>query len=177
MTLTIKKIKHVNKLTSIANIDSLVDALGPKCLETISIHIKDNHDTNIPPSIAIISDWQMVLFANKFIDITDIVNKHTTTAGMLLSNSFVSRSCSIIHFFIKKLLCFVLYCEGFRRRTPREKYYIFIYYFIKQKVSRQLILYNVRQHYFQFYNYLLLNKHAPQQNQKIISLQLYYFDQ
>ena len=49
---TIKKIKHVNKLTIIANIDILVDAFGPKCLVTTSIDKKDSQLTNIPPSIA-----------------------------------------------------------------------------------------------------------------------------
>ena len=48
----IKKIKHVNKLTNTANIDILVEALGPKCLVTISMHKKDSQLTKIPPPIA-----------------------------------------------------------------------------------------------------------------------------
>ena len=55
MMLAIKKIKQVNRLTTTAKMDNLVEALGPKCLVTISIDKKETHETRIPPSMAMIS--------------------------------------------------------------------------------------------------------------------------
>ena len=85
-----KKIKQVNKLTKMAKIDILIDAFGPKCLVTISIVKNDSQETNIPPSIARISFWNNVLFANRFIAITEITKRATTGDGMLLSNILVN---------------------------------------------------------------------------------------
>ena len=47
-----KNITQASKFTHIANTASFVATLGPKCFVTISIHIKESHETKIPPSIA-----------------------------------------------------------------------------------------------------------------------------
>ena len=68
----------------------IVDAFGPKCLVMISIHKKDNQEIRMPPSSAIQSSCNNVLFASRFIHTTLTANKVTTVAGIDLSSIFVS---------------------------------------------------------------------------------------
>ena len=95
MILTMKKIKHVNKLTKIAKTDILVDALGPKCLVTTSIVRKDSQETKIPPSIARNSFWKIVLLAKMFIVITDTTKRATTGEGIARNNRAVIFKCLV----------------------------------------------------------------------------------
>ena len=88
--LTMKNIKLVNKLTNTANKVILLAARGPKCLVTTSMHKNDNQETNIPPSRAIQVSLTIVLFASKFIAMTETTKKATTYEGMLLNNSLLS---------------------------------------------------------------------------------------
>ena len=84
--LATKKMMQVSKLISTARIVILLDAFGPKCLVMTSMHIKDNQDIKMPPSRAIQSNCNNVLFANKFIEITLTTNKDTTIAGIDLNS-------------------------------------------------------------------------------------------
>ena len=84
--LATKKIRQVNRFIATARNEILFDAFGPKCLVIISIHIKDSQEINIPPSKAIQSNCNKVLFASRFIQITLTTNKVTVVAGMDLSN-------------------------------------------------------------------------------------------
>ena len=76
-----KKIPEIMRFVNIATIDSLVDAFGPKCLVTISIQRNDSHETKIPPSTAKYSRLTIVLFAKRFIVMTEITKRATTIEG------------------------------------------------------------------------------------------------
>ena len=67
---------------SAAWIEMMVDALGPKCFVTISIHINESQEIRIPPSRAIQSSCTRVLFASRFIHTTLTAKSVTTVAGM-----------------------------------------------------------------------------------------------
>ena len=70
--------------------EMIVDALGPKCLVIISIHKKDNQEIRMPPSSAIQSSCNSVLFAKRFIHTTLTAKSVTTVAGMDRSSILVS---------------------------------------------------------------------------------------
>ena len=85
-----KKIKEVRRFMPDAMSATLFDALGPKYLVIISIHIKESQEIKTPPSRAIISVCTRVLFARRFIQITLTTNRETTAEGILLKRSTVS---------------------------------------------------------------------------------------
>ena len=80
--LATKKTRQVSRLMSAAWTEIMVDALGPKCFVTISMHMKESQEIRMPPSSAIQSSWRRVLFASRFIHTTLTAKSVTTVAGM-----------------------------------------------------------------------------------------------
>ena len=80
--LATKKTRQVRRLMSAAWTEIIVDALGPKCFVTISIHINESQEIRMPPSRAIQSSWSRVLFASRFMQTTLTAKSVTTVAGI-----------------------------------------------------------------------------------------------
>jgi hypothetical protein len=89
IALATKKIRQVRRLIQAARMDILFEAFGPKCFVIISIHIKESHDMRIPPSMAIQSSCNKVLFAKRFIHMTLTTNNVTTVVGIDRRSIFV----------------------------------------------------------------------------------------
>ena len=87
------------KFTNTATSDACVAALGPKCFVMTSIHKNESQLTTIPQSSAIKLNGKLILlFAKRFIVMTETIKSVIVSEGILRSNTLTSLTSVLILF-------------------------------------------------------------------------------